>query len=150
MGLDTTHDAWHGAYSAFHRWRKELARVAGLPPLELMEGFYSNGGDGDPFWATSRLSDLEQWRIKQLREALPIKWESLKPDPLHELLYHSDCDGEIPWQNCKAIAKRLKELIPLLPKEPDSGHIGTWSEKTQQFADGLMRAYKAKKNLGFH
>lgn len=21
MGLDTTHGAWHGAYSAFYRWR---------------------------------------------------------------------------------------------------------------------------------
>lgn len=40
MGLDTTHGCWHGAYSAFMRWREKLAEVAGLPPLMLMEGFY--------------------------------------------------------------------------------------------------------------
>ena len=39
MGLDTTHDCWHGAYSAFHRWRTKLAEVAGLPPLDSMTGF---------------------------------------------------------------------------------------------------------------
>lgn len=25
MGLDVSHDAWHGAYSAFTRWRHEIA-----------------------------------------------------------------------------------------------------------------------------
>src|SRR5437016_2133419 len=40
MGLDTTHDCWHGAYSAFMRWRTKLAEVAGLPPLMLIESFY--------------------------------------------------------------------------------------------------------------
>ena len=29
MGLDTTHDCWHGAYLAFSRWRDQLAEVAG-------------------------------------------------------------------------------------------------------------------------
>ena len=33
MGLDTTHDAWHGAYSSFMRWREAVAKAAGLPPL---------------------------------------------------------------------------------------------------------------------
>jgi hypothetical protein len=27
MGLDTTHDAWHGAYSAFMRWREKVGPV---------------------------------------------------------------------------------------------------------------------------
>lgn len=30
MGLDTTHDCWHGAYSAFHRFRHGIARAIGL------------------------------------------------------------------------------------------------------------------------
>lgn len=29
MGLDTTHDAWHGAYSSFGDWRNQLAELAG-------------------------------------------------------------------------------------------------------------------------
>ena len=28
MGLDCSHNAWHGAYSAFMRWRQKLADVA--------------------------------------------------------------------------------------------------------------------------
>jgi hypothetical protein len=42
MGLDTTHNCWHGAYSAFMRWRQEIAKAAGLPPLDLMEGFFTS------------------------------------------------------------------------------------------------------------
>jgi len=40
MGLDTTHNCWHGPYGAFHNWRCKLAEVAGLPNLELMDGFW--------------------------------------------------------------------------------------------------------------
>ena len=29
MGLDTTHDCFHGAYSAFSRWRNAVAEAAG-------------------------------------------------------------------------------------------------------------------------
>lgn len=28
MGLDTSHDCWRGAYSAFNRWRRALAEAA--------------------------------------------------------------------------------------------------------------------------
>jgi len=44
MGLDTTHGCWHGAYSAFHRWRAGLANAAGIP-LDLMEGYYDDEDD---------------------------------------------------------------------------------------------------------
>lgn len=38
MGLDTTHDAWHGAYSSFNQWRKWIALQIGID-LYKMEGF---------------------------------------------------------------------------------------------------------------
>lgn len=41
MGLDTTHNAWHGPYSSFGRWRKWLAKQIGFN-LEEMQGY---GGD---------------------------------------------------------------------------------------------------------
>ena len=41
MGLDTTHDCWHGPYSMFSAWRTELAAAIGLS-LNQMDGF---GGD---------------------------------------------------------------------------------------------------------
>jgi hypothetical protein len=35
VGLDTTHDAWHGAYSAFSRWRELIAVAAGYELAEF-------------------------------------------------------------------------------------------------------------------
>lgn len=152
MGLDTTHEAWHGAYSAFHRWRCELARLAGLPPLELMEGFFNleSPVTGNPFWRSYEI-DKEKGYITDgcIWSRLPIKWDCLKPDPLHELLYHSDCEGEIPWERCKPIARSIQKLIPLM-KGDAGGHIGNWKDKTQAFVDGLMLASKHEENLVFH
>ena len=132
MGLDTTHDCWHGAYSAFMRWRIELAKAAGLPPLRMMEGFV------DPADTAA------------IESGLPIKWECLKPDAIHELLYHSDCEGKIPWKSCAGIADSLERLIPKLPKGDAGGHIGDWAEKTQAFVDGLRTAVRKKENVIFH
>lgn len=156
MGLDCSHNAWHGAYSAFMRWRRKLAEVAGLPPLDLMEGFYSPltgtpptlyhgpntrapayGPDSRPYMAS-------------LDDQLPISWDCLKPDPLYELLYHSDCEGEIPAERCGPIADSLEKLIPLLPDEDGGGHIFNWRQKTQQFVDGLRAAAAAGEPLDFH
>ena len=35
MGLDTTHDVWHGAYRAFYRLRHNIARDARDPPRAM-------------------------------------------------------------------------------------------------------------------
>lgn len=136
MGLDCSHDAWHGAYSAFMHWREAVAYAAGLPPLRLMEGFGNH-------YLTPR-----PW--EQFLAQLPIKWECLKPDPLHILLRHSDCDGEIAPEDCTAIADRLDALIPVMPDEDGGGHIGNWREKTAQFVRGLRKAAAEGVPLAFH
>lgn len=155
MGLDTTHNCWHGAYSAFMRWREEIAHAAGLPPLRLMEGFYKPDDPiNDPLW----LSQHEMARGRRdenpvffgIKDKLPINWECLKPSPLHTLLHHSDCDGEIEWQDCGKIADALEHLLPKLPKEDDCGHIGNWDVTTKRFITGLRDAHKAKENVQFH
>jgi len=153
MGLDTSHDCWHGAYSAFNRWRTTIARVAGLPPLELMEGFFDadQAVTGNPFW---RQYDEDKRggyaHNDSIWHRLPIRWECLKPSSLHTLLHHSDCEGDIAWEDCIGIADALEALIPLLPQGDSPGHIGNWRDKTQQFVDGLRRAYEAKENVEFH
>lgn len=147
MGLDTTHDCWHGAYSIFHQWRQEIARAAGLPPLRLMEGFFVRGDHMDP---------LREWgeRCPNLAESfyrsLPISWITLRPDPLFILLNHSDSDGEIDADDCGPIADRLEELLPDLPEGDNCGHIGNWKDKTQSFIDGLRAASAAGEPVEFH
>lgn len=148
MGLDTSHDCWHGAYSDFMRWRTELARAAGLPPLDLMEGFWSQLTR--PVFLDHDASELSRRSLERLEEQLPISWACLKPDPLHELLDHSDCDGEIPWQSCAGIADSLERLLPKLPDGDGGGHIGNWRDKTKQFITGLRLAAKRKENVDFH
>lgn len=154
MGLDTTHDAWHGAYSAFMRWRQEVAKAAGLPPLEFMEGFFcpmrSRQGIATFYLGRGADDELARGSFERLEERLPIKWECLKPSPLHELLFHSDCDGEIPAESCGPIADALEAILPNMPTGSGGGHIGDWRDKTQQFIDGLRRAAAAGEPLGFH
>lgn len=150
MGLDTSHDCWHGAYSAFMRWRVELAKAAGLPPLELMEGFYSPESVlGDPFWAIRGLSETERSSVERITQRLPIRWNCLAPSPLYKLLHHSDCEGEIASADCGPIADALEALLPNLNGD-GGGHLGNYREKTQQFINGLRRAAAAGEDVDFH
>lgn len=127
MGLDTTHGCWEGAYSAFGRWRSKLAEVAGFPPLYEMPGYKSYGAENHNVHS----------------------WEPYKDDPLTVLLTHSDCDGSIAAAQCGPLADRLEQLLPLLPSEPDNGHIGIWKDKTQQFIDGLRLAASRGEDVEF-
>jgi hypothetical protein len=132
------------------RWRCEIAKAAGLPPLQFMEGFYNwtdithdeataavnaLGFDKDNEWARDLLS-----AFYYCGGNLPIKWDCLKPSPLHALLNHSDCDGDIPARLCAGIADELEAVMSKLPEGEGGGHIGDWREKTQAFIDGLRRA----------
>jgi hypothetical protein len=138
------------------RWRQMIAKVAGLPPLELMEGFYSPQKPTESYMPSTiyldpNASELARNCIQRIEDGgLPIKWDALKPSPLFELLYHSDCDGEIPASSCGPIADELEKLLPLLPEGEGGGHIGIWRNKTQQFIDGLRAAAAANEPLGFH
>jgi hypothetical protein len=149
MGLDTSHDAWSGGYGTFYQWRRIIAHAAGLPPLDLMEGFYSKLVDGISILPTLYSKDNSSF-IKAIDERLPIKWECLKRSPLHILLSHSDCDGDIKWRKCKGIADELEKLLPLIPVEKGHPEGDYWLKKTQKFIDGLRLAYEKKENLEFH
>lgn len=39
MGLDTTHDCWHGSYSSFNEWRRTLHKVLTGAPTSLEEAW---------------------------------------------------------------------------------------------------------------
>jgi hypothetical protein len=81
MGLDASHDCWHGPYSAFNDWRTALCAVAGYGDLRSREGF---GGvlswpEDDVLVALLKHSDCDgdlSWKIcnklaDRLEELLP-------------------------------------------------------------------------------
>ncbi len=150
MGLDTSHDCWHGPYSAFNRWRHAVAKAA-LVPLDLMEGFHdcprtdalewAAPRDGGPTCGSHFGPVLHSW-CKKVDDALPISWEALRPDVIHVLLNHSDCDGSIKAYVCRMLADRLEALTPAIPVE--------WHPKTEQFIAGLRAAYDAEEDVEFH
>lgn len=149
MGLDTSHDCWHGSYGSFNRWRNWLAQRIGLP-LQCMETF-CGPRYGPPKW-TAKL-EYEEIEYKG------IPWSLLKPDPLYILLNHSDCDGIIPLENLPALEQRLREIIETTPKEEDIIGPDTAANyachdsmiaATKRFADGCLKAIEAGEDVDFH
>lgn len=88
MGLDTSHNAWHGPYSSFNKFRNEVCIAAGLGKLDDYEGFGGSKG-----------------------------WKFVKEQPLNALLNHSDCDGAIAWQEGEALAIALELVACKMPDE---------------------------------
>lgn len=129
MGLDVSHDCWRGAYSAFTRWRNELSTVAGYGVAVPDGGFFELPA-----------IDWEDIQSGRHGDTLNGDWKQTPSDPLLILLAHYDCEGHILARDCAPLADRLAELLPLLPNEEASGHIGHWHTKTQAFIDGLRMA----------
>lgn len=130
MGLDVSHDAWRGAYSAFGRWRTGIARALGWPFL----GDYYVVPDGGP-----QVTD----------ETCEGIWSTEPEDAIYYLMNHSDCDGYIEPEHAGKLADRLTEILPLLPNGDGGGHLGDWREKTQRFIDGCRAAAAAGERLEF-
>jgi hypothetical protein len=148
MGLVCSQNAWKGSYGSFMEWRKYIAEIAGLPPLELMDGFYYDlngsmcptlyygmdtrkptGFDNKPY-----LSDIDR--------RLPISWDCLKPNPLYELLYHCDFSGTIEVERCVPIAESLEILLPLIK-------VDYYMDKTVNFIMGLRKCHDLNEPLKF-
>lgn len=128
MGLDTTHDCWHGAYSAFHRWRCAVAKASGIEDLET-------------WWNENTLPE----------DAVYGEWKKFPDDPLIVLLNHSDCEGKIPVIHCAPLADRLEGLLPALEKMGNGGgHIQSYVEKTKKFIEGLRFAVESGEDVKFH
>lgn len=70
------------SYSGFHRFRQIIASLSGID-LDSMIGF---GGDKE--------------------------WPHSAAVPMVHLLHHSDCDGELTWEQCAAVAMELRDLLP--------------------------------------
>lgn len=139
MGLDTSHGAWHGAYSAFTRWRHAVAEAAGYLVRKV------DWGDRGMLPMDTVLID---WGHVP-EGALYGKWAETPADPLLVLIAHSDCEGEILPAQAGPLADRLEELLPKLSGDY-GGHIGDIKAKTLVFIAGLRAAVEANEPLDFH
>lgn len=120
MGLDTSHDCWHGGYIGFNTWRTKVAEVAGFGNLREYDG-YAIGGKPWP-----------------------------ENDPFVPLLYHSDCDGDIAWESCGPLADALEQLLPSMRRADLVRPLPWFESKTKQFIKGLREAFAAQENVEFH
>ena len=146
MGLDTSHDAFHGAYSAFNRFRMAVAKAIGgsFPPHD--EEFLAKDGGVDTHGEPYK-PEWWYWGEGYSRETHP---------GLYEFFMHSDCDGEIPPEKCRQVADELEVLLPEIAKLDDSqwnwGHVfhqGGFSGVTRKFIDGCRGAADAGEPLTF-
>lgn len=145
MGLDTTHGCWRGAYSAFMRWRRQIAFCCGIP-LDLMEGFFR---PPPTMLYKPAETALGLTPISDIIGALPLSWGLFRDDPITILLNHSDCEGEIKSADCAPLADRLEGILDQLPEEPGGGHIGSWQDKTNAFISGLREAAASDEDVEF-
>jgi hypothetical protein len=127
MGLDTTHDCWHGPYSSFKRFRAEVADAA---------------------WRA--------FKYRPDYEAHPARafqgwWDDDHPyrDVLDVFFIHSDCDGYIFPQHLDDLVRRLDDLIPWMS---DRGpyEFASPREELEQFIRGLRKALDEWDIVQFH
>lgn len=146
MGLDTTHDCWHGAYSAFSRWREILAEAAGYEQEERKDGYMT-------YQAIKGLNyDLPEERYygRGWKKGEFPTVEGRDPDPMLLLELHSDCGGRIYRDQQLPLADRLEELLPKLEEIDGGGHIGNAADKTRKFIAGLRDAHAKFETVEFH
>lgn len=152
MGLDTSHDAFHGAYSAFNRFRQIVCQAAG----GSFPSHYKRNDDGSyvrdeaGLFVIDNSLDGENWYIgdEYSEESHPGLWA---------FLCHSDCDGEIPPETCVKVAADLEALLPEIERLETihglgGGHIegrGGFSEVTRKFIAGCRDAASENEPLVF-
>ena len=132
MGLDTSHNCWHGSYTMFSDWRLTVAEAAGYDTEAKDRGI------GRVF-ETAKMD----WE-KVPHCALEGNWDLVTPnDPLLVLMAHSDCDGKIFPKQATPLADRLEELLPNI--------LDDWqSDRTRQFIAGLRDAAATGEPVQFH
>lgn len=149
MGLDCSHDAFHGAYSAFNRLRQFVcASTGGSFPPHWVQGPDDPQPKGTE-WELERRTDIPN-DCFQCGEGFPTEeWPGL-----YEFLTHSDCDGEISPEMCVNVADDLERLLPAMEqmKWECAGHIaaaGGFVSAVKTFIAGCRAAAAAGEPLEF-
>lgn len=138
MGINLTHNAWTGSYTAFAAWRTALAGAAG----------YETTAEPDPETGRISFEELRHaqyavagWQFNPDRDIGDWTNEPPPPDPLLILLTHSDCDGRIAPQQAQPLADRLEQLLPRIPQyTKDLADEMQLQFMTRKFVAGLRDA----------
>lgn len=139
MGLDCSHDAFHGAYSSFKRFRQAVCYVMGgsYPPHDKNNGL---------LWSSEKEPEDSRWYWGH-------NYSRNTHPGLALFLEHSDCDGELSPEDCLKVANDLEPLIPRLAElGTDWGHIareGGFAEVCQKFVNGCRLAARRGEPLTF-
>lgn len=128
MGLDTSHDCWHGPYSQFMRWRQWLNLFIAMDRMKNEHDWESDWGRIRSMGATHE-AITEAWNLGLYDD---------QSDPLNVLMSHSDCDGEIAAEICGPLADALEGLAKR--HMPARGTYDEQRPATERFIAGLRRA----------
>ena len=127
MGLDTTHDCYHGSCRGFNAFRCEIAGALDVLPEGVVLDATVLGG----YTVTKSYPD----------QVLFGDWTGLTyDDPLEVLFCHSDCDGDIFPADMPALIERLQGIQL----------EGRSQWKLRQFIIGLEAALQANEKVEFH
>ena len=121
MGLDTSHNCWHGPYSSFNDFRKALANQIGIN----LDDYIGYGDKGT--------KDLESI-----------------PHDIMPLLNHSDCDGELSPDECTRIAKGLDDVLSNFKDDAVSKYPYNFKDDIVQFRNGCIDAASKNETVYFH
>ena len=149
MGLDCSHDAFYGAYSAFNRLRQFVCAATGgsFPPHWI---HYANG----EFMRDSAGDTLKRTDVADRMWIFGEGFERDEYPGLFEFLAHSDCDGEISSEMCVKVADDLERLMPRMNelRWNSYGHIahqGGFVPVIRKFIAGCRAAAVAGEPLRF-
>lgn len=144
MGLSVSHDAFHGAYSSFARFREAIGVAAGFTYRKSASGLGYSAAEID--W-----DSYTEWNFYGMWDEMPINPITKQPDPLMMLLVHSDCEGFL-WRGIlDELEARLKGLLPILEKfSAGHGHLPNYAEGVRRFILGCQAACEEGDNLEFH
>lgn len=153
MGLNCSHEAFDGAYSAFNSFRQVVMKAFGgsFPPHNF-QGFRNGVITREDLTGEAEPLDNSLIYFSDPRSDKKVD----VPDGLYEFLTHSDCDGEISPEMCAKVADDLESLLPKIEAmtgTPWSGHVegrGGYASVTRRFIAGCRAANKANEPLEFY
>lgn len=140
MGLDTSHDCWHGPYSSFKRFREEVAAAA-------KEHYgYEPNYEGHPFRAYMGWWDHDFHGHPGSRGADYHEYDHI----LDVFFIHSDCDGYIFPNDAEPLADALDALVGYLDDDPNNHRFWSARETLRTFIKGLREAVNNYEVVTFH